>query len=468
MLNTVFKKLMTTYFVIIVFTFLILALLFSQLLGSYYFQRQEKILLDEGKKLNELVIDYLNGYISQERLNLELQSLERFMNTRIWVIDRSGIIYGVSSNEKEWIGKQITAKEMLDVLKGQIIVKKGIYDEDGKTPMITVGMPIFINGRVVNAIIMHSPIYEVTNAIAEIHKIIWSAMGISLLISITILYIVSKKLSSPLRDMGKAAQRLAEGDFSQRVEVFTDDEVGRVTTTFNYMAERLERIEENRRSFISAVAHELRSPITLISGFVQGIVDGTIVKGEQEKYMNIILKETSRLSKLINNLLDLQKMESDVYPINPQSFDINELVLRTLVKYEEEIERKGIKVNLSLFKEKIMVWADRDAIEQVINNLLENSIKFMGQAGILEMRTTMVGGKAWVEIRDNGLGISQEDMRDIWERFFKADKSRDRNKEGTGLGLYIVKKIIDRHNEEIRVDSEIGKGSTFIFSLSIK
>ena len=139
---------------------------------------------------------------------------------------------------------------------------------------------------------------------------------------------------------------------------FTDDEVGRVTTTFNYMAERLETIEENRRSFISSVAHELRSPLTLISGFVQGIVDGTIVQGEQEKYLNIILKETSRLSKLINNLLDLQKMESDVYPVNPQSFDINELVLRTLVKYEEEIERNEIKVHLNLFKDKLIVWAE--------------------------------------------------------------------------------------------------------------
>lgn len=467
MLNTMFKKLMSTYFVIIAVTFLILALLFSQLLGNYYFQRQEEILLEEGMKLNELVIDHLNGYISRERLNLELQSLERFANTRIWVLDRRGTVYGVSTSEKEWIGRQITAEEMLDVLKGQIIVKKGIYDKGGETPMITVGMPIMINGVVVNAIIMHTPIYEVTNAISEIHKIIWTAMGISLLISIIILYIVSKKLSSPLQSMDKAAKLLAQGDFSQRVEVYTNDEIGRVTKTFNYMAEQLQTIEENRRSFISSVAHELRSPMTLIRGFVQGIVDGTIPKEENNKYLNIILKETTRLSKLISNLLDLQKMESSQYPINPQSFDINELIRRTLLKYEEEIEKKGIEVNLDLVDDQVMVWADKDAIEQVVSNLLENSMKFMGEKGKLDVKTMVTDNKVWIKIQDNGIGISQEDMDDIWKKFFKADRSRDRNKEGTGLGLYIVKKIMDRHGEKIKVESELGKGAAFIFSLKL-
>jgi len=467
MLNTVFKKLITTYLVITAVTFLILVLLFSQLLGNYYFNRHEQLLLEEGRKINELVIDYLNGYITRDRMNLELQSLERFMNTRIWVLDKRGVIYGVSSNEKEWIGKQITTKELLDVLKGQVIVKKGIYEEGGKTPMITVGMPIFVNGRVDNAIIMHSPLYEVTNAISEVHGIIWKAMGVSLIISIFILYIVCKKLSSPLRAMGIAAERLAEGDFSQRVEVYTEDEIGSVTKTFNYMAERLETIEENRRSFISAVAHELRSPLTLIRGFVQGIVDGTVAKEEQEKYLSIILKETVRLNKLITNLLDLQRMESNNYPIYPQSFDINELIRRALIKYEEEIEKRAVRVNLLLPEGKIFVWADRDAVEQVLINLLDNAMKFMGQTGLLELETKLVDDKVWIRIQDNGIGISEEEQKAIWDKFYKADKSRDRNKEGTGLGLHVVKKIIDRHGEEIKVESEKDKGTAFIFSLSI-
>ena len=467
MLNTVFKKLMTTYFVIIAVTFLVLGLLISQLLGNYYFQRHEKLLLEEGRKINEWVIDYLNGFISRERFNMELQSLERYMNTRIWVLDRRGVIYGVSSNEKEWIGKQITAMEMLDVLKGHVIVKKGIYDEGGKTPMITVGVPILVNGRVDNAIIMHSPLYEVTNTISEVHGIIWKAMAISLLISIGILYIVSKRLASPLRAMGSAAECLAEGDFSQRVEVYTHDEIGSMTKTFNYMAERLETIEENRRSFISAVAHELRSPLTLIKGFVQGIVDGTVAREEQDKYLTIILKETDRLNKLITNLLDLQRMESANYPIHPQSFDINELIRRILIKYEEEIEKNGIQVVLRLVKDKVYVWADRDAVEQVLNNLLDNAIKFMGDPGLLTLETKLVNHKVWIRIEDNGVGISKEDQRVIWDKFFKADKSRDRNKEGTGLGLHIVKKIIEHHGEEICVESESGKGSAFVFSLPL-
>ena len=467
MLNTVFKKLITTYFIIIACAFLVLGLLISQLLGSYYFQKHEKLLLEEGQKLNELVVDHLNGYISQERLNLELQSLERFMNTRVWVLDRRGIVYGVSSSEKEWIGKQITTKEMLDVLKGQVIVKKGIYDEGGKTPMITVGMPIIIQGRVDNAIIMHSPLHEVTNAIEEIHRIIWGAMAISLSMAVVILLIVSKRLSSPLQDVGKAAGKLAEGDYSQRVAVLTEDEIGSTAKAFNYMAERLEAIEENRKSFISAVAHELRSPLTLIRGFIQGIVDGTVALEDQNKYLHIILKETERLNKLIANLLDIQRMESDAYPFYPQSFDMNELIRRTLIKYEEEIDKKSVRVHLKLLDQKVFVWADRDAMEQVLNNLLENAMKFMDIEGKLEVDVKIQENKAIVQIKDQGMGISEEEQKYIWDRFYKVDKSRDRKQSGTGLGLYIVKKIIDRHGEEIWIESIVGEGTAFNFSIAL-
>ncbi|MCT4619402.1 MAG: HAMP domain-containing histidine kinase [Marinisporobacter sp.] len=469
MFNTVFKKLLSTYFIIIVITFLILGLLFSQLFGSYFFNRSTRLLVEEGEKINELVIDYLNGYITRERLNLELRSVERFLNTRIWIIDKRGIIYGVSSDEEKWIGKQITKKDMLEVLKGSTIIKKGIYEEAGKTPMVTVGVPIFINGRVDNAIIMHSPLYEITKAIKEVHKIIWTAMLVSFFISFIILYIVSRKLSAPIREMGEVAQRLAEGDFHQRVTTYEqEDEIGKVTNTFNAMAERLEKIEENRRSFISAVAHELRSPLTLIQGFVQGMVDGTVNKGEQEKYLNIILRETKRLTQLIANLLDIQKMESQEYPIYPKEFDINELIVRTLIKYEEEINQKGIGVNIDFQKEEQHVFADKDAYEQVLINLLDNAMKFMKASGKLNIKSYVFQEKVWIEIQDNGIGMSEKVQQKIWDQFYKGDASRNRNEKGTGLGLYIVKKIIDRHRQSIKVESQIGLGTIFTFSVEEK
>lgn len=469
MFNTVFKKLLSTYFIIIVITFLILGLLFSQLFGSYFFNRNTRLLIEEGEKINELVIDYLNGYITRERLNLELQAVERFLNTRIWIIDKRGIIYGVSSDEEKWIGKQITTKDMLEVLKGSTIIKKGIYEEAGKTPMVTVGVPIFINGRVDNAIIMHSPLYEITKAIKEVHKIIWTAMLISFSISIVILYIVSRKLAAPIKEMGQVAQKLAEGDFHQRVTIYEqEDEIGKVTNTFNVMAERLEKIEENRKVFISAVAHELRSPLTLIQGFVQGMVDGTVNKNEQEKYLNIILRETKRLTQLIANLLDIQKMESEEYPIYPKEFDINELIVRTLIKYEEEINQKGIGVNIDFQKEEQPVFADKDAYEQVLINLLDNAMKFMKDSGKLNIKSYAFREKVWIEIQDNGIGMSKEVQQKIWDQFYKGDVSRNRNEKGTGLGLYIVKKIIDRHRQIIKVESQIGLGSTITFSVAVK
>ncbi|MFT9496414.1 sensor histidine kinase [Anaerosolibacter sp.] len=467
MLNTVFKKLMATYFGIIIGSFLLLGLLFSQLLGNYFFDRHEKLLLEEGAKINDLVIDYMNHYITKERLDLELQSVERFLNTRIWILDKRGYIYGVSSNEKEWIGKQITAKEMVDVLKGRIIVKKGTFQETWQTPMLTVGMPILVNGQVENAIIMHSPLYEITNTIQEVHKIIWATMAISFIISAIVIYFLSKKLSQPLQSMDQAAKKLALGDFSQRVDVYTEDEIGRVTHTFNNMAEQLEKMEENRRSFISAVAHELRSPLTLIKGFVQGIVDGTVEADDQSRYLQIILKETTRLGKLISNLLDVQRMESNAYPIHPEHFDINELIRRTLLKYEEEIERRKIEMNLDFRQDTLIVLADRDGIEQVLSNLIENAMKFVDEGGSIGIRVQEKSDKAWIDIKDNGIGISKEEQQVIWNKFYKVDKARNRNKEGTGLGLHIAKQIIERHGEQIQVESELGKGTVFRFSLSL-
>ncbi|AOT70232.1 sensor histidine kinase [Geosporobacter ferrireducens] len=467
MLNTVFKKLMAAYVAIILISFLILGLLFSQLANSYFFQRHEKLLIEEGGKLNEMVVAHLNGRISAERLNLELQAMERFLNTRIWVMDKRGTIYGVSSNEKQWIGKQITAKEMLQVLQGSVIVKKGIFDAEWKVPMVTVGMPIMVNGRVENALIMHSPLYEITDAIQGVHRIIWLAMGISFLLSTLIIYFVSKRMSSPLQAMGSAAEKLADGDFTQRIVINTEDEIGQVTKAFNGMAEKLETIEENRRNFIAAVAHELRSPLTLIKGFVEGILDGTVEEKDQGKYLQVILKETERLNKLTTNLLDLQKMESDQYPIHLQVFDINELIRRTLLKYDEEIERKSVGVLLQLQGEKMMVSGDRDAIEQVLSNLLDNAMKFIEEEGRIKVISKTHLQKAWISVRDNGIGIPLENQQSIWERFYKVDKSRDRNKEGTGLGLYIVKKIIDRHGERIQVESEAGQGTVFTFTLPL-
>ncbi|SHI74199.1 Signal transduction histidine kinase [Geosporobacter subterraneus DSM 17957] len=467
MLNSVFKKLMAAYVAIMIISFLILGLLFSQLTGSYFFQRHESLLLEEGNKLNDMVIAHLNGRISAERLNLELQAVERFLNTRIWVLDRRGMIYGVSSNEKQWIGRQITEKEMLQVLQGSVIVKKGVFDAEWKVPMLTVGMPIIINGRVENALIMHSPLYEITDAIQGVHRIIWIAMGISFLVSTLIIYFVSKRMASPLRAMGVAAERLAAGDFTQRITIDTEDEIGQVTRTFNGMAEKLEAIEENRRSFIAAVAHELRSPLTLIKGFVEGILDGTVEEKDQRKYLQVISKEAGRLNKLTANLLDLQKMESDQYPIRIQVFDINELIRRTLLKYDEEIERRNLEISLGLEGEKLMVTADRDAMEQVLTNLIDNAMKFVENRGAIELTSKAHMQRAWITVRDNGMGIPREEQPSIWERFYKVDKSRNRNKEGTGLGLYIVKKIIDRHGEQIRVESEVGKGTAFTFTLPL-
>lgn len=465
MKNTLFKKLLYFYFVIILLSFLILGLGFSQLFSNYYFDRQEKVLINEGKKINYLVIDYLNGQISEERLELELKALEKFLNTKTWIINQKAIIYGVSSGEKKWIGKEITAIEMLQVLEGKIITKKGVYHEKNNIPLLTVAMPIYINGKVTNAIIMHTPIYEVTNVISEVHRIVIISMIIAFIGAFILLWIVSKKISKPLKQLSMGAREISNGKFNYHIDLKEEGELGQVISTFNQMTKKLDKIEKNRKSFIAALAHELKSPLTIIKGYTQAIVDKTIRTDDQDKYLNIILDESHRLNNLITNLLDVQKMETGKYPIQKSRFNIKELIGSILISYEERIKSMDMELHLDL-QENIFVMADKDAIKQVIINLLENSFKFKKINPKIYISTKGNKNKCIVTIQDNGVGIEKENIPNIWDEFYKEDKSRNRKNKGSGLGLYIVKKIIHIHKEEISIDSELGKGTIFKFTLN--
>ena len=290
---------------------------------------------------------------------------------------------------------------------------------------------------------------------------------LSVFLLVTLVY--SKRMARPLDEIAAASRKFARGDFSVRVrqEYDSTDAMGALIASFNKMADSLEVAEARRTEFIANVSHELRTPMTTIAGFADGILDGTIPPQEEKKYLVSIRDETRRLSRLVRDMLDVSAARNLVAdPARRTVFDLNELVLQTLLSFEDRATKKNLDVDPQLPENNIMVVADKDAITRVIYNLLDNAVKFANPGSCLTLRLYKDGEKAYVSVRDIGETIPPDDLPFIFDRFHKSDRSRSLDKEGMGLGLYLVKAIINGHDEDIAVKSEDGM-TEFVFSLKL-
>ena len=279
----------------------------------------------------------------------------------------------------------------------------------------------------------------------------------------------SKRMARPLDDMAEASRKFARGDFSVRVKQEDDptDEMGALIESFNKMADSLESAEARRSEFIANISHELRTPMTTIAGFADGILDGTIPREEEDKYLRSIRDETRRLSRLVREMLDLSQMRSRASdPARRTVFDLTELICQTMLSFEDRASKKNLDVDPQLPDDPIMVTADKDAITQVIYNLIDNAVKFAHAGSCIVIRLYKENGKAYVSVKDEGETIPPEDLPFIFDRFHKSDRSRSLDKDGVGLGLYLVKTILVSHDEDIAVRSENGM-TEFVFTLAL-
>jgi signal transduction histidine kinase len=281
-----------------------------------------------------------------------------------------------------------------------------------------------------------------------------------------LVFVLSRHIVKPIRNISFGAMELARGNYDWRVKPTTRDEIGELAVAFNRMAEELKLQDGLRNTFVANVSHELRTPLASVQGFIQGMLDGAIEQEDRDKYLEVVLGETKRMSTLITDLLSLAKIESGKFPMEYSEFDINELLRRGLLMFEQRIEAKNIDVDVNLCEEKINVWADEDRISQVITNLIDNAVKFSGENGKLKVWTFCTENKVHVNIADTGIGIPADDQPYVFERFFKVDKSHSQGTPGTGIGLSIVKRIIAQHGETIGLQSQEGQGTTFTFTLT--
>lgn len=321
------------------------------------------------------------------------------------------------------------------------------------------------NSRDHALIFSFSPASTIRLFLFNVFRMFLLASVVTLIVMFFAVYYVSYRLTKPLRLMSEAAGCMAKGDFSRRIPVTSDDEVGELAVAFNNMTNSLVNLESTRRSFIANVSHELKTPMTTIGGFIDGIIDGTIPKEREGEYLQIVSSEIKRLSRLVQSMLNLAKLESGEMRVNITKFNIASMTVETVLSQQQRIEDKKINI-VGLDKlEPIKITADQDLIHQVVYNLVDNAVKFTPEGGTITFSNCIKDNKMYFSIRNSGRGIEAKDLPYIFERFYKTDRSRSAVKDSTGLGLYIVKTIINIHHGRITVKSVLNEYTEFEFRL---
>lgn len=407
---------------------------------------------------------YYSNSITINDLHQTLSSLDTYLGADIWIMDTQGRVLVDSSRPLDMAN--LTVIDSFDVMDfGSSYYEIGSFYDTFDSQQLTVFSPITINYKVQGYVLIHKPLTSIDEHYAHLLNVAYWTLLLLFVCAGLFLLLLMHEVYLPLRRITRGADAYAEGNFAHSIPVHKNDELGYLTATLNYMANELNTLEEDQRKFISNVSHDFRSPLTSIKGYVEAMIDGTIPVEMQEKYMNIILFETDRLSKLTQELLELNKYGGHGTMLNRTEFDINQLIKMTCLSFEGTCKSKRISFHLILTGQELYVKADMPKIQQVVYNLIDNAIKFSHHDSEITIETTEKNEKIFVSVKDTGIGIPKDSLNKVFERFYKTDLSRGKDKKGSGLGLAIVKEIVQAHGENINVISTEGVGTEFIFTL---
>ena len=459
-------------------TLLLLGASFFSLSYNYARGQKSEEIMAKTRVMSQLSINYLeNGrYMDIEdlRSDPDFQQLATFAaivsDVHFMICDTEGHVLLTTDQSLE--GKVITMPESMsrEILEKGASARRdslgGLYE----SRRFVVGVPA-VNPEtqeVVGEVYGVSTTTSLDSMWQGFIGLFFMTAFVVLMISFMASSITTMRQVQPIREMVQATRRYAEGDFDIRMNDYgRDDEIGELAASFNAMAESLQQTERQRREFIANISHELKTPMTTIAGYTDGILDGTIPPEREKQYLQIISNESRRLSRMVRRMLDVSQLQA-IDPLKSGShFDICESMRRVLISMEKKITDRDLDVDADIPEEPILVRGDNDMITQVIYNLLENATKFARSGSTLYLGVTTIDGKARVTVRNLGDTIPAEELPLLFERFHKSDKSRSEDKDGVGLGLYIVKTILEQHKEKINVTSENGV-TTFSFSLAME
>ena len=411
------------------------------------------------QEANMMATDYLPDYFSEEvslnEVRLQLSGMETHREGRILASAQSEGLPPAPSQIQDFNPAEAGNSQYLT---GDY---HGYFQED----VITVIAPVIHGYSPAGYLLVHKSLDYVN----EVQGILMRAALITLLVIYLLSFIILLALEffvyRPLRKITEAATQYASGNLDYEIPVRTEDEMGYLSASLNYMSSQLRDMEDYQKKFVANVSHDFRSPLTSIKGYVEAMADGTIPPEMQKKYLDIILFETERLTDLTQDLLTLNEFDSKNLLLNKENFDIHEMIKNVAASFEGTCTQKKISIELLFASKQMEVFADKRKIQQVLYNLLDNAIKFSDPESTVTIETTERGEKVSISVKDYGIGIPRSALGKIWERFYKTDLSRGKDKKGTGLGLAIVKEAIQAHGENISVVSTEGVGTEFIFTL---
>ncbi len=464
MKKTLWSRLIICYLISTVTVFVLLNTYGMSLLKERIKKDQVNLLYKEASLIaNSYRGNIFEGNGGFDDLALRFTSIDNYLNIRVWIVSRNGQIVADSSNvsnppdinlydiDPDFLSKNLSENTILG----------GLLSE----PMLSVIHRVDYNFQLRGFIVLHSPMSEIdskANLYLDVANICFLLFFPLLLIIFVYIYNITVR---PLKKSIKAAKEYSSGNYDYKLSTRGSGEFLELNAALTYMAQELSKLDDYQKKFVANISHDFRSPLTSIKGYAEAIMDGTIPADMQAKYLNIIIDETERLNKLTSGLLELNRFDTRSALLDIVSFDINQVIKKTAASFEGACRNKKNTLNLVFAAEETYVDADMGKIQQVLYNLIDNAIKFSHNNSQIRVSTEEKGDKVFVSVKDYGIGIPKDAVKKIWDRFYKTDASRGRDKKGTGLGLSIAKEIIQAHNENINVISTEGVGSEFIFSL---
>lgn len=470
--NSIVSKIFFKFVSLITIVFLLLAFFVSFLYRKFFINSKLYDLNAHGEVISNFAIDYINNPSSEHIRYLSdyIEVVSDSSNVDIILSDALDYVYLVSNDiHKSMLGKRFEEfNSSFSRENREKFITEYIYDRDIGERVYKVVKPLYESNIYKGAITLILGKSSISSNLNKINLIIFFVVLVSILIITLFFYILSKKIFlEPIKAINNTAKRFALGEVYKRVEINSEDEIGELSNSFNYMADSLEKIDSNRREFLSNVSHELRTPLTTVIGFLSGILDGIIPKENHMEKLKVVYDEVKRLSRLVNDLLDLTAMESGKFTLRLKVIELNSLIKYTVTNFEQEIRRNNINMEVFLEHDNVNVIADEDRLIQVLNNLIANAIKYCDDKKRINISTKIKNNKAVVSIFNTAKLLSEEEFNNIWVRFYKNDKSRT-GKESTGLGLSIVRNIISQFREEIWVENKVKEeGVSFIFTLQL-
>lgn len=407
---------------------------------------------------------YFNETISLSEVRTQLAGIESYTDAAVWLADSEGNLI-CSKSPEDYPDAPSVIPDFDPTENVGRIWQKGDYHGCFTEDVITVIAPVTQDFTTKGYLLLHQNMDEINALQNALLQRVYIALIIIYLLSFMLFLAFELLVHRPLVEITQAATQYASGNLNYEIPIRTTDEMGYLSASLNYMSSQLRDMENYQKKFVANVSHDFRSPLTSIKGYIEAMADGTIPPEMQSKYLSIILFETERLTDLTRDLLELNAFDTQELMLNRESFDIHDVIRATAASFEGTCTQKKISIELILATKHLSAFADKHKIQQVLYNLIDNAIKFSDPDSIITVETTERGEKVFVSVKDNGIGIPRDSLNKIWERFYKTDASRGKDKKGTGLGLSIVKESIQAHGENINVISTEGVGSEFTFTL---